>query len=589
MNIKITNKKKIKEKYSKKRKYLKKIYSKKRKYVSFKSRKNKKNKKNQKNQKGGNFNDSFLVNYEENLRKIQEAIAMYSEKHSIDEEMSNRFIDEQLTSIRQQAARDLIENTIYITLSEVSSIIEKLIIKMYTEYNLNESENIYLYTSKPNKSFYFISVLALYYIRKNGFKEPTKYISSLSPSVLDETGSNPILMIDDISYSGSQLSNLLKSLYENYVIKQKKEPPNIIVSLVGLNDVSKKKIEYVYINRKTIQLPFKIVYLQERLYQPLLLKLGIERYFILNLFFSQTTRDKPVVSIYLDHKIADEISTYKKSLLYGPIVPRNYNYDIFSSNFIESLDYDGINLYLSEYISQSEYSTDQLIILINKFNEENGTSDRFNIKQSTRPEFERLFLKMLTYIVDKVKEIEESELNINDVESREIEFRPFINTCKDDEILLKNISDPEIKNMNYLFFNTSPDCMINQIKCPADADNFQRILMALDLYPINEADIKYMIDNIPQEPIMTTEFIQEIRCSKKLYKKNENGKYLISDEEIYRNELEKYKKNIKIRENEILKYDRNIILRTEIENIIDKLSNVDCPFTWYKKGELKMI
>ena len=87
MNIKITNKKKIKEKYSKKRKYLKKIYSKKRKYVSFKSRKNKKaipllNKKaisllNKKNQKGGNFNDSFLVNYEENLRKIQEAIAMY--------------------------------------------------------------------------------------------------------------------------------------------------------------------------------------------------------------------------------------------------------------------------------------------------------------------------------------------------------------------------------------------------------------------------------------------------------------------------------------------------------------------------------
>ena len=146
MNIKITNKKKIKEKYSKKRKYLKKIYSKKRKYVSFKSRKNKKaipllNKKaisllNKKNQKGGNFNDSFLVNYEENLRKIQEAIAMYSEKHSIDEEMSNRFIDEQLTSIRQQAARDLIENTIYITLSEVSSIIEKL---------MTELRNIYLY------------------------------------------------------------------------------------------------------------------------------------------------------------------------------------------------------------------------------------------------------------------------------------------------------------------------------------------------------------------------------------------------------------------------------------------------------------
>ena len=64
MNIKITNKKKIKEKYSKKRKYLKKIYSKKRKYVSFKSRKNQKNQKNKKNQKGGNFNDSFLVNYE---------------------------------------------------------------------------------------------------------------------------------------------------------------------------------------------------------------------------------------------------------------------------------------------------------------------------------------------------------------------------------------------------------------------------------------------------------------------------------------------------------------------------------------------
>ena len=188
--------------------------------------------------------DRFIKCFDENIDKIKKAITRYSGIHRIDPHIAEEFINEQVSDVRKQAARDLIENTIYITLEEVDNIIETLIIKLYTEHNLNAEENIYIYVGQPEKSFYFLSVLALYYILKHNFKEPI-YIKHINDDMFDEIGTSPFIIIDDVSYSGTQLSNMLNHIYYSRVIKEKKDAPNIFVLLLALNDFSKTALEQV--------------------------------------------------------------------------------------------------------------------------------------------------------------------------------------------------------------------------------------------------------------------------------------------------------------------------------------------------------
>ena len=400
-------------------------------------------------QGGGLFDNSFLTSYDENLSKIQSAIAKFSGKHTIDMTIADQFINDQLSEARKQAARDLIENTVYITLAEVSSIIETLIIKLYTENNLNSAKKIYFYSGKPDKSFYFISVLALSYIRKHKFKEPTHFISELNNNLFDEIGIDPLIILDDVSYSGSQLSTMLNNIYYDRVIENKKTVPNIFVLLVALNNFSKIQLENVPINktkRGTIQhyttSPFKLLYLPDRLYTPLIIKLGLERYFNLNIFFSLYTEHTPYVSIYLDHKLADEASTYKNVLLYGPIVPSNYNYKDFIISNLDTI-YD----FIPSLISSSEKGT-----LIQKFNEANKTTYTSSDRVVT----------LVPFLLNK---LEGSESIVRQMDVKTIQFRPFINSCNKSPELLEIISNEEIINSDYLLFIAPKGCIANNSNC----------------------------------------------------------------------------------------------------------------------------
>ena len=85
-------------------------------------------------QNGGNITDNDFVNcYEVNLRKIQNAIQTYSGKHTINMDKAREFIENQTSPIRQEAAKHLVDNTIYITLQEVFDIVGKLIDKVYSQ------------------------------------------------------------------------------------------------------------------------------------------------------------------------------------------------------------------------------------------------------------------------------------------------------------------------------------------------------------------------------------------------------------------------------------------------------------------------
>lgn len=435
-----------------------------------KSNKKKKNSKRKKNitktrrlYKGGSpFDAQFKRCYDANLIKVQTAIEKYSGKHQIDKAIAEQFINEQLTDVRKQAARDLVENTIYITLDEVSSIIEQLIIKVYAEQKLNDKENIYFYVSTTSKSFYFMSVLALFYIRKHNYKEPI--FTELTDELFDRVGDAPIIMLDDVAYSGSQISHMLGDIYYSRLIANK-TIPNIVILLVALNDYSKARIELVPTKKTksgtvlaTVPSPFSLVYLPDRLYAPLICKIGIERYFNLNVFFSVHTRSQPYISLYLDHKLADPVSTYKNALLYGPIIPSNYLVDNFVNN-VERADiptmYD---------ITPSIYGSDSWPIIAKGLDDTVRANN--NITKATQLE---------TFLLKKL--IETDILDVTLPLVIKTNFKPFITGCLSSPSVLTNINDPEIQEIDYFYFMGEPNDvkMWSEDESKPIRDNLMRI------------------------------------------------------------------------------------------------------------------
>jgi hypothetical protein len=473
-----------------------------RKIKTKKYKKNKTKKNNKKYKGGAPFDESFLRCFPENLTKIEAAIVQFSGKHSIDIEIAEQFINGQISDVRKQAARDLVENTIYIQLAEVSSIIEQLIIKLYTEHNLNSAENIYFFSGQPEKSFYFMSVLALKYIRKNGFKEPTHFISELNDSLFDIIGSAPLVILDDVSYSGAQLSDMLSNIYFTRVVKSKKEIPNIFTMLIALNDFSKAKVSMVPskktgsgITLKSIVSPFKLLFLPERLYTPLIIRLGVERYFYLNVFFSPYTYSTPYISLYLDHKISDEASTYKNALLYGPIVPSNYDYN---KMFI-TYDYANEIIPIPDIFEpQTQFITN----LYKDFNRSNSTNFKRNIE-------------VVPYLCQKLQTIDIFEPGI-----LHISFKPFINECNQSPQLLENISDTDIINFNYSLF-MSPQGCIEEDKKECIVSDINQIT--------NFFATEFFTTMSKEKAIEISKKIHSFRCPSSWYKKGEFKMICISE------------------------------------------------------------
>jgi len=417
--------------------------------------KTKKNIKKQKKQKGGsNYDINFIKCYEKNLANIEKA-KVYSGKHSIDTSIANLFIENQLSDIRKQAALDLVENTIYITLEETFQIIEKLILILYGMTEIQSGNNIYIYSGNEKKSFYFLSVLALYYIKKHSFKEPI-FIRNLTNDLFTEINNDPLIILDDAAYSGSQLSNLVNNIYYDRVIMKNNNPPNIFITILALNNFSKYKLEKVPIKKDKRGLtieetssPFKLIYLPERLYQPLISKIGIERYFYLNFFFSLFTQSTPYISLYFDHKLADDVSTYKKPLLYGPIVPSNYN----SKSVVVDTGYSITEGY--QLIPREIYG-EEYINLLNKFIHENkGLLTPSNITQ-LQPAKSKYATNALIVdiLINKLSQIDICEKNIET-----ISFYPFINSCNTSNALINNIQDNDIINYKYILFMIPEDCL----------------------------------------------------------------------------------------------------------------------------------
>jgi hypothetical protein len=287
------------------------------------------------------FDKVFKRHYPNNIKRIFQQIKQNSGKHAIQRDQADQFIRHQITPLRQQAARDLVENTIYMTLRETADTIEQLVIQFYNSHVKDPNETIYIYVGKQQKSNYFLGVLAYYYIQQH-FSEyaAPDFVNEINRELFDRLGleGGALLYIDDVAYSGSQIQQLNDSLYYQLCVLEKLVPPRLYYLITALNTKSLDAISKVptkktvngdiYFSRKPS--PFPVIYLPERLYPTLVEKIGEERQAFIKLFFSPFQGRNPYFSLYLDHKIADHPSTYTTPLLFGPIVPASYQYwDIF--------------------------------------------------------------------------------------------------------------------------------------------------------------------------------------------------------------------------------------------------------------------
>jgi len=379
---------------------------------------------------------TFLDNYPKNIARIKEALKE-SGKYKINKENVDKFINEQITPIRRQAAKDLIDNTVYIRLQDTMNIVENLIIQIYQKHP--QEKDIYMYCGEKGKSFYFFSCIALYYIKKHGFQIPI-FVSNITNELLQKP--DTFIIIDDASYSGSQLAGMIGELFY-YTYTNGLPSIHLTVALTALNDTSLLRLSRVPTQKSAsgrvttwAQTPFEILFLPERLYPSLVRKLGFERYFNINLFFNVWLSRNTNMALYLDHKIADSTSTYKNVYVYGPIVPPDYDITI-------SRDYVLCDLYFREMYSDAVVQT-----LIQDFVQEN-------------PKFLNILPNVLVDPVtintdNKIKSFlhqKAIERDIIDKRYKEgIQFYPFIQKCSRSTELKRIINDPTVKSSQYLFF-----------------------------------------------------------------------------------------------------------------------------------------
>lgn len=384
----------------------------------------------------------FIHNYPKNMVRIREALKE-SGKYKINPVNVEKFINEQLTPIRREAAKDLIDNTIYIKLKDTMKIVEQLIHQIYQRYAaIGEKRKPYIFCGPPEKSFYFFSVLALHYIKKHGYQIPT-FLKEMSGDFM-RNFNEPLIIIDDASYSGAQLAGLLGNLFYYRHINGKPHL-HITAALTALNTISLRKLSQVptrksffmkqEIDMEFVSTPYEIMCLPERIYTSLPIAIGLERYFNINLFFNAILSSDTNIALYLDHKVADSTSTYKNVYVYGPIVPDTYD-------ITQSRDYAVCNVCFFPNFTDEVRDG-----LIRDFIQENPSF--LQVKPNPFP-YNAGIGRAISYFLHN-KAIERDIID-KPRYKRGIQFHPFIQKCSNSTRLKEIINDPDIINMQYLMF-----------------------------------------------------------------------------------------------------------------------------------------
>jgi hypothetical protein len=296
-----------------------------------------------------NFRDSLDTNFRDsldtNIHSLLTTMFEISGKYSMNKKRANEWVLSQKTKLKRRVAKHFINNTTYVTFNEYFLGIGKLIKDNY-ETIVKDADKIIMCISLPKKSQYFTSIIAMHYIRKYNFREPDYFVKYITV----KNTQDPIIIIDDMSYSGSQMRDMFTKIYKDCVKKYENDQesanltPKIHLLLYGINNFSERRLSMIenmiitepqgprniptkkFIN---VASPFKIYYYKKF---ELLIDVNAEMAHLIHYFFSPYLSGAPVLSIYFDHKIADDVSTFMKTIMYGPIIPKSYALESFAEN-----------------------------------------------------------------------------------------------------------------------------------------------------------------------------------------------------------------------------------------------------------------
>lgn len=276
---------------------------------------------------------SFFQEHNEALLQTMFAI---SGKHAIHPQKADEWVQAQKTPLKRKVAQHLLENTTYVPFHTYFNGIGKLVRDHYPTITRG-ARTIRLFVSRPKKSYYFSAVIALHFIRKYGFREPDVFLHTIEASHFTD---EPILIFDDMAYSGSQMSDWLTRMYKGSIPNYRSwvdqdvllnaPKPNIHVLVYGVNSHSHRRLTqitnvYTTVRGKremqTLPSPFPVYYVKKF---PLLYEKDVSMYLLVNYFFSPYLKGNPPLAVYFDHKIADDVSTYANVFMHGPVIPASY-------------------------------------------------------------------------------------------------------------------------------------------------------------------------------------------------------------------------------------------------------------------------
>lgn len=273
----------------------------------------------------------FLDHLRNNIRFILEG-PPGANTHIINKERAKEWIARQHSEERKRLARIIINNIRYISHSELLHMINITIDKLLKHINL--SIPVIFIVGNPKKSNYYISLLFAYFWLNRGLRLDGVFSKIYTNGF---PGKVNLLDIDDMSYTGTQTTNVFKAIGQKFIntavpnlTKISKELeflityfPNFIGDYILIKTGYRLYVIRIFASSQSItefknittyRLPFFIVY--GELIPSLKQTLEMTNFLKVSALFNPIAE----TMIYFDHKVADSVSTFLLPISYG-IIP----------------------------------------------------------------------------------------------------------------------------------------------------------------------------------------------------------------------------------------------------------------------------
>lgn len=294
-----------------------------------------------------NIKDTFLRHYA-NVKDLILAGPPNANKHTINREEAEIWINSQYSEERKRLARIVVENARYISHIEFLEGIKKSIRKLIEKYD--SSKPVILIVGSPRKSNYYVSLLFVHFwILRD---QRLDYIVRNFNDTKSLNVKGNVFDIDDMGYSGSQTLSVLSTLYMklrklilNYFeskIANKQVLdffPNFIIEYVlhkiGFNYylirifTSSSSISLWSDRNYGVNIPCDIITSEKiSTIEEMIGEKNTKK--IQSLF----ENDLSSTFVYFDHKVADSASTLLHPYAFGLIPTNVRNPDIANNNIV---------------------------------------------------------------------------------------------------------------------------------------------------------------------------------------------------------------------------------------------------------------